>query len=246
VWELNLQMELAHLQQAADLLRRFDGREPEEIVGIGLPEPFGFDANRDFLRRLLATRLDPDTLGSSPIREVPEVREARQWLESSQYLENSRRPTMTDAAPDVIDVLLEQHSRIEALFYEIEVAPEERRQAPFDELVRLLAVHESVEEEVVHPLARDRILGGHEVIRDRVEEERELKQMLVRLIDAGTGWDGFETALLELRDAVLTHAGHEERFEFPQLREHVPAERLREMAGTARATEQVVVARPGR
>jgi hypothetical protein len=43
---------------------------------------------------------------------------------------------------------------------------------------------------------------------------------------------------------VLSHAGHEERFEFPQLREHVPAERLRELAAAARAIEQVPVTRP--
>jgi hypothetical protein len=78
VWELHLQMELAHLQQAADLLRRHDGREPEQVVGdTGLPEPLKFEPNKEYLRHLLATvtgglwhrstaqcRLDdPDRLG---------------------------------------------------------------------------------------------------------------------------------------------------------------------------------------
>jgi hypothetical protein len=70
VWELHLQMELAHLQAARDLLRRFDNREPEEIVGTGVPEPLGFERNKQFLRRLLATRIDPDELGSGDVREA--------------------------------------------------------------------------------------------------------------------------------------------------------------------------------
>ena len=49
--------------------------------------------------------------------------------------------------------------------------------------------------------------------------------MLVALIESGTDADGFDTALLLLRDAVLTHARYEERYEFTQLRANVPAER---------------------
>lgn len=73
VWELHLDMELAHLRQAADLLRRFDGREPEEIVGsAGLPEPVRFEPNKEFLRHLLATQIDLTTLGAGYVRETHE------------------------------------------------------------------------------------------------------------------------------------------------------------------------------
>jgi hypothetical protein len=225
VWELYLDMELARLQVARDLLRRFDGREAEEIVGNGLPEPLGFEQNREFLRRLLATRLSPDALGSGSIREVPEVREVRGRLENV--------PT-TDGVPDVLDVLMEQHRRIEALFFEIDVATGERRQAVWDELVDLLSVHETAEDQVLHPVARDGIVGGFDVVRDLVDEERKIKQMLVRLIDAGVDSDGFDDAVSELRNAVLDHARNEERFEFPQLRDQVPAEQLRELAAAVR------------
>ncbi|MFG1952382.1 hypothetical protein [Micromonospora sp. NPDC048830] len=71
VWELHLQMELGHLQQAADLLRRHDGREPEEIVGnVGLPEPLSFEPNKEYLRHLLATQIDLTKLGEGYVREA--------------------------------------------------------------------------------------------------------------------------------------------------------------------------------
>jgi hypothetical protein len=73
VWELHLNMELAHLQQACDLLRRFDGREPEQVVGnSGLPEPLSFEPNKEYLRHLLATQIDLTTLGAGYVREAHE------------------------------------------------------------------------------------------------------------------------------------------------------------------------------
>jgi hypothetical protein len=39
VWELHLQMELAELRAAGELLRRQTLRDPREVVGVGLPEP---------------------------------------------------------------------------------------------------------------------------------------------------------------------------------------------------------------
>jgi hypothetical protein len=73
VWELHLEMELAHLQAAADLLRRFENKEPEELVGSdGVPEPLRFEPNKEFLRHLIATQLDLTTLGAGYVREAHE------------------------------------------------------------------------------------------------------------------------------------------------------------------------------
>jgi hypothetical protein len=73
VWELHLQMELAHLRQASEWLRLFDGREPEQIVGgAGLPEPLLFEPNKMYLRHLLATQVDLTKLGAGYVREAHE------------------------------------------------------------------------------------------------------------------------------------------------------------------------------
>jgi hypothetical protein len=72
VWELHLEMELAHLQQACDLMRRHDGREPEEVLAPQLPEPVRFEPNKEYLRHLLATQMDLTTLGAGYVREQHE------------------------------------------------------------------------------------------------------------------------------------------------------------------------------
>jgi hypothetical protein len=72
IWELHLNMELAQLHEACELLRRNDGREPSEILAPELPEPVKFEPNKEFLRELLATQIDLTTLGSGYVREAHE------------------------------------------------------------------------------------------------------------------------------------------------------------------------------
>jgi hypothetical protein len=72
IWELHLNMELEHLRIAADLLRRNDNRDPEEIVGRELPGALKFEPNKQYLRELLATQMDLTTLGAGYVREQHE------------------------------------------------------------------------------------------------------------------------------------------------------------------------------
>jgi hemerythrin superfamily protein len=137
---------------------------------------------------------------------------------------------------DVVDLLLTQHARIEEQFLLVAGATGADREAAFTDLVRFLAMHEMAEQEVVHPLSRSVVDAGG-VVDDRLQEEVQAKEMLSALVDADVHSPGFDAALLVLRTAVLTHARHEERYEFPQLRAKVPAERLRALASVVRAAE---------
>ena len=47
IWELHLNMELEHLRIACDLMRRHDGREPEEVLAPELPDVLTFEPNKD-------------------------------------------------------------------------------------------------------------------------------------------------------------------------------------------------------
>jgi hypothetical protein len=72
IWELHLNMELAHLQAACDLFREHDGREPAELLAPQLPEPVTFEPNKEYVRHLLATQLDLTTLGAGYVRDMHE------------------------------------------------------------------------------------------------------------------------------------------------------------------------------
>ncbi|MFY1627567.1 hemerythrin domain-containing protein [Micromonospora sp. WMMD735] len=154
-------------------------------------------------------------------------------------------PATPGPEQDVVDLLLAQHARIEQLFLLVIGGTGDARRDAFDDLVKLLAAHETAEEEVVHPLARTLPGGGGDaMVEDRLDEERQAKQTLKTLIAGGVDADGFDTGIILLRDAVLTHARYEERYEFPQLRQHVPAERLHSLATAVRAAEATAPTRP--
>jgi hemerythrin superfamily protein len=151
--------------------------------------------------------------------------------------------TQAQENEDVIELLQRQHKEIRQLFTQLEIAEGDRRKDLFHSLVRLLAVHETAEEEVVHPEVRD-LRGGKPVVEARLGEEHRAKELLATMSKMGPEADGFDTLLVQLRDDVLAHAEHEEREEFPLLRKEHSQERLRAMASTVRVAEAIAPTRP--
>ena len=135
----------------------------------------------------------------------------------------------TVAARDVVDVLLTQHALIEEQFRTVAAATRKpQRKAAFEELARLLTVHETIEQELVHPEAADDT--EPEVVSERVEEERRADEVLAELFEIEVTDPDFPRLLQGLKESVLSHATREERYEFPRLRHAGTPERLRELA----------------
>lgn len=63
IWELHLNMEIEHLRIACEMMRRYEGIEPEEILPRSLPEPTLFQSNKDYVRQVLATQLELNSFG---------------------------------------------------------------------------------------------------------------------------------------------------------------------------------------
>ncbi|MGW7460637.1 hemerythrin domain-containing protein [Streptomyces sp. NPDC054797] len=140
------------------------------------------------------------------------------------------------ADEDVVALLMRQHGQIHTLFDEVRAAEGEEREEPFRRLMHLLAVHETAEEEVVHPHARSAFDGGGDVVEERLAEEKAAKEKLSALEDLDVSDPKFMPTLLSLRDAVLAHARAEERYEFALLRRSTSPARLALMAKAVKAT----------
>jgi hemerythrin superfamily protein len=146
---------------------------------------------------------------------------------------------------DVVGLLLDQHNQIKMLFSRVVSEPQGRQKRElFEDLVRLLAVHESAEEEIVHPVARRKIDSGEQVVENRRKEEDQAKRELAELYDMGVDHPEFNRKLAKLGDAVLQHAKREETEEFQSLRQKVSQEQLIRMAGAVRAAEKMAPTRP--
>ncbi|BDT91749.1 hemerythrin [Nocardia sputorum] len=149
---------------------------------------------------------------------------------------------MTDQ--DVVDLLTAQHAKIRELLARLQAGPD-AKQDLFTGLVRLLAVHESAEEEVVHPVAgRARFGADADIVQPRLAEENAAKRALADLYDLGVDHPEFDARLARFAAAVDEHATHEEAEEFPLLRAQFSSSQLKRMAGSVRAAEAVAPTRP--
>lgn len=145
---------------------------------------------------------------------------------------------------DVVDFLVSQHEQIKSLFAEtLEQSGREREKA-FIELRRLLAVHETAEEEIVHPRAKKKIPDGDKIVGKRLEEEHEAKTVLGKLEELDIDADEFTDQLKKLRDAVLDHADHEEKEEFSKLEEELSEKELERLGRAAKLAESFAPTRP--
>ncbi|MBC2876871.1 MULTISPECIES: hemerythrin domain-containing protein [Streptomyces] len=143
---------------------------------------------------------------------------------------------------DVVAVLLAQHARIRELFADVKAADGEHKKQAFDELRALLAVHETAEEMVVRPVARD--TAGKKEADARNAEEAEANKVLARLEKMDVDSPEFDARLREFEKAVVEHAEHEEREEFPTLRAGRDEAQLKRMGTMLRAAEKVAPTHP--
>ena len=155
---------------------------------------------------------------------------------------------MADAAVntpnDVVRFLVGQHEQIKALFAETLAASGKAREQAFVELRRLLAVHETAEEEIVHPRAKRKIPNGDKIIGARLDEEHEAKTVLSELEKLDVDDQSFTDMLTKLRDAVVEHAEQEERQEFVKLAQELGDDELEHMGRAAKLAEAVAPTRP--
>jgi hemerythrin superfamily protein len=153
-------------------------------------------------------------------------------------------PAQVPTTDDIVGLLREQHSRIRDLFDLTLRSTGQARKDAFQDLVRLLAVHETAEEEIVHPVARRSLPGGDGIVEDRLNEERKAKEMLAELDGMDTDDPSFPAKLDKLRIDVLTHARAEERYEFERLGDEFDDSQRRAMAAAVQAAESSAPTHP--
>ncbi len=135
---------------------------------------------------------------------------------------------------DAVDFLIGQHEQIKSLFEQTLDSSGKGREKAFLELRRLLAVHETAEEEFVHSRAKRKMPDGDKVVGARLEEEHEAKTVLAKLEKLDVDAEEFTRQLSKLRDAMLDHAEHEEKEEFSKLQEELSEDELEQMGRAAK------------
>jgi hemerythrin superfamily protein len=120
----------------------------------------------------------------------------------------------------------------------------EARTELFDCLRATLAVHETAEEELVHPAARRAGGKGEEVVKARLAEEGEAKKALSELEKMGPGSTEFDEKFAQFKTAVEAHANAEEQELFPILEGALDADTLQAMTKKLEIAEKMAPTHP--
>jgi hemerythrin superfamily protein len=143
---------------------------------------------------------------------------------------------------DVVSYLKQQHKQVKALLAKVLESKGAMRETAFGDLRRMMAVHETAEEEIVHPAARA-LPGGDAEVDARLKEENAAKKALIGLEKLDVDSVEFETKFRGLQTAVLAHAESEEKLEFDRLGSKFDAARLKRMKKAVEFAESVAPTR---
>jgi hypothetical protein len=117
---------------------------------------------------------------------------------------------------DVVSYLKDQHSTIKEILPSVLQAEGEDRATAFAKVRQTLAIHEALEQVVIHPHAKPD--AGKEEVVERVDEEEEAGEAITKLegfdISSKEFHDGYAAFMLD----VIEHAEHEEHEEFDAIR----------------------------
>jgi hemerythrin superfamily protein len=147
--------------------------------------------------------------------------------------------------PSVVTMIRDQHAMIRSLMQQVAEAPPQARAEKFEPLVRLLAVHETAEEEIVYPAVRGETSAATDIVEARKDEEDKAKKALADLEKQDPASDEFATAFTKLRRDVEAHATREEAEVLPLL-SRSDAERLKAMGKAFAVAEAMAPTHPHR
>jgi hemerythrin superfamily protein len=152
--------------------------------------------------------------------------------------------TMMKQGSDIVTFLKEQHQQVKGLLERVAEARGDERSKAFTALRRTMAVHETAEEEIIHPAAKRNLPNGASIVEARLREEREAKKALTELEAMDVDSAEFDAKFATLHAAVLAHAESEEREEFAKLAAILDASKLERMSKVAAFAESVAPTRP--
>jgi hemerythrin superfamily protein len=129
-----------------------------------------------------------------------------------------------DVAEDAIEMLIEDHRRVEELFEEFESSKDDddddEKAARVGAICLELTIHATLEEEIFYPAARAALAEDGEDLLDEAEVEHESVRMLIaELSDAQPGDDLYDARVKVLSEYVKHHVAEEEGELFPKLRD---------------------------
>jgi len=150
-------------------------------------------------------------------------------------------------AMDAIALLKADHKTVETLFRRFEQAgpnAKKLKRKLVDQIVRELAVHAVIEEQVLYPAMRAKGGKFEEPVLEALEEHHVAKWLLKELENLPPEAERFNAKVKVLMENIRTHVAEEERGLFPSMRKAFTPAELREIAQQLTVAKKAAPTRP--
>ena len=124
---------------------------------------------------------------------------------------------------DAIQLLKDDHRKVEKIFSDME--RKENRRRLFPELDRELAIHAEIEEKIFYPAGKE-ASPTRDLVLESIEEHKQIKLVLADLEQTDMTTDEWGAALKVLKEDVMHHVGEEEDELFPKVKKILSKEQL--------------------
>jgi hemerythrin-like domain-containing protein len=146
---------------------------------------------------------------------------------------------------DVIDILTTDHQEMIALLGQIEhTSDASQRRDLADTVVAEVMRHAVAEEMYVYPAIEEHMPNGAEEVEHDKQEHQEIVQVMKRMEDVDASDPSFMELVRQLEAHLRHHMDEEESKQFPQLRAHIPAEKLVDMGQKVQNAKKLAPTRP--
>jgi len=140
---------------------------------------------------------------------------------------------------DVIAVIASQHEHVKKLLEAVRQETGHRRATAFHTLRLTLALHETAEEQAIHPQALRQLGPDDRAATNRIAEEQTAGQTIAGLELVDVDSDQFNHTFGHLATSVTDHAAAEEADEWPALRSITDPAVINAMTEQMRAVTQL-------
>lgn len=129
---------------------------------------------------------------------------------------------------NAIELLMEQHREIEALFAQYEKAnTDDTRRKLFETIADQFAVHSAIEEQYFYPETKK--ARTEDQLREAVEEHLQAKRIIADLLKMDPGDEQFDAKMKVLEETIAHHVEEEENELFPEVAKLFGSRRLEEL-----------------
>ena len=146
---------------------------------------------------------------------------------------------------DVVDILTTDHQEMVSLIAQIESTsdPGQRRDLA-DTVIAEVMRHAVAEEMFVYPAVEEHVPNGTKEVEHDKNEHDEIVRLMKQVEDVDAADPEFMELIRELETKLRHHAKDEESEQFPQLRAHIPAEKLVDLGEKVENAKKLAPTRP--